>query len=358
MTEDIKGRIEEELRADARLDRAVRARTRSLTQQVSEQEAELSELRALVQFYGSAREEPIRVPTWQAKPKRPGRHAGLVVAQVTDWHLDEVVRPEEVLGLNAYNRAIAHQRVRRWAEKVITVPRDYMAGIDFEGLVIPATGDLFTGDIHAELKESNEAKLLASVLYWMEPVIAALETLEREYPSVAVHAVVGNHGRLSQRPVFKGRVHDNVEWLFWSVVRDRLADRGSKVVVNVSAGMDLNVPIYGRNHLLTHGDQFKGGSGISGAYAPLSLGSHRKDKRQRVAGMPMDTMVIGHLHQLINIPGVIMGGTLKGMDEFAFGINAAPDPNGAGQAMWVTTPERLQVNWMPVYVTDRKAEGW
>lgn len=331
---------------------------RELRAQVEAQDAELKELRAMVQFYDSARTESIRVPEWQVRPKKTGRHTGLVMAQVTDWHLDEVVRPEEVFHLNAYNRDIAHLRIRRWTERVVTLPRDYMAGIEFEGLVIPATGDLFTGDIHAELKESNDAKLLASVLYWQEPVIAMLETLEREYPAVAVHAVVGNHGRLSQRPVFKGRVHDNVEWLFWSTVRDRLADRGSSVVVNVSPAMDLNVPIYGRNHLLTHGDQFKGGSGISGAYAPLSLGSHRKDKRQRVAGMPMDTMVIGHLHQLINIPGVIMGGTMKGIDEFAFGINAAPDPNGAGQAMWVTTPERLQVNWMPIYLADREAEGW
>jgi hypothetical protein len=280
------------------------------------------------------------------------------MAQVTDWHLDEVVKPEEILNLNAYNREIAEIRIKRWIEKVVTLPRDYMAGVAIEGLVIPATGDLFTGDIHPELKESNEAKLLDSVLYWQGPMIAALETFEREYPQVAVHAVVGNHGRLSHKPVFKGRVHDNVEWLFWSVIRDRLKDRGSKVLVNVSPSMDLNVPIYGRNHLLSHGDQFKGGSGISGAFAPLSLGAHRKTKRQMIAGMPMETMVIGHLHQLMNFPGVKMGGTMKGHDEFAFALNLAPDPNGAAQALWVTTPEHAETIWMPVYLQDREAEGW
>jgi hypothetical protein len=277
---------------------------------------------------------------------------------MTDWHLDEVVEPDEMMGMNAYNANIAHLRMQRWLDKVVTLPREYMSGMKIEGLVIPATGDLFTGEIHAELKESNERKLLASVLYWMEPVIGILESLEREYPAVAVHAVVGNHGRLSPKPIFKGRVHDNVEWLFWSVIRDRLKDRGSKVIVNVSPSMDLNVPIYGRNHLLTHGDQFRGGSGISGAFAPLSLGAHRKTKRQMIAGSPMETMVIGHLHQLINIPGVIMGGCMKGYDEYAFGLNLPPDPNGAAQAMWVTTPERAQTIWMPIYLQDRKAEGW
>src|SRR3990167_9963444 len=117
----------------------------------------------------------------------------------------------------------------------------------------------------------------------MEPIMGALQTLEAESPAVAFHAGAGNQGRLPPKPIYKGRVHDNVEWLFWSVVRDRLKDRGSKVVVNVSPSLDLSVPIYGRNHLLTPRDQFPGGSGISRAFAPLSLGSHRKDKRQRIA---------------------------------------------------------------------------
>jgi hypothetical protein len=330
---------------------------KALGRQLADARAEIDELHRLLGFYESVRREPLQVPRWQIKGSKGG-HSGLVVAQMTDWHLDEVVDPGEMMGMNAYNGQIALQRMQRWVEKVVTLPREYVAGLRLDGLVIPATGDLFTGEIHAELKESNEQRLLASLLTWMEPIIGVLETLEREYPAVAVHCVVGNHGRLSQKPVFKGRVHDNVEWLFWSVVRDRLKDRGSKVIVNVSPSMDLNVPIYGRNHLLTHGDQFRGGTGISGAFAPLSLGAHRKTKRQMAAGMPMETMVIGHLHQLINIPGVIMGGCMKGYDEYAFALNLPPDPNGAAQAMWITTPERAQTIWMPAYLTDRKAEGW
>ena len=347
--------VEQDIQFEERLEAGIQSATRTLRARLEEATAEAKGLRGMVEFYGSARYEPIRIPKWQVKASKSG-HAGLVMAQATDWHLDEVVKPEEIFHLNAYNRDIAHLRMKRWVERVVTLPREYVSGVRLEGLVIPATGDLFTGDIHAELKESNDAKLLASVLYWQEPVMAALQLLEDEYPAVAVHAVVGNHGRLSQHSVFKGRVHDNVEWLFWSVIRDRLKDRGSTVTVNVSPSMDLNVPIYGRNHLLTHGDQFKGGSGISGAFAPLSLGSHRKSKRQAKAHMPMETMVIGHLHQLINIPGVIMGGCMKGVDEYSFGLNY--EPAEAAQAMWITTPERAQTMWMPIYLQDRAAENW
>lgn len=328
---------------------------RELRQTVEAQTAEIKELKALASFYDSARREPIRIPEWQIKPTK-GSHAGLVMAQSTDWHLGEVVKPEEIFDLNAFNREIALKRVKLWAEKVITLPREYVNGVRLDGLVVPATGDLFTGDIHDELKQTNNSPLLAEVLFWQEPVMAAILELEREYKNVAFHVVDGNHGRLSKKPIFKGRVHDNVEWLFWSVVRDRLRDLGSKVVINVSTSPDLNVAVYGRNHLLTHGEQFQGGTGIAGSFSPLMLGSHRKGKRQDIAGMPMETMVLGHLHQLINIPGVIMGGCLKGYDEFAFGHNFPPAE--AAQAMWITTPERAQTIWMPVYLQDRKSEGW
>lgn len=349
--------IEEELDYQERLDAEVRRQTARLSARVEALSAENREIRKLSTFYNSARTVPIKVPQWQIRPGSTG-HVGAQVAQVTDWHLDEIVKPEEIMDMNAFDPDIAMKRIGRWVEKIVTLPRDYMRGLTIEGLIIPSTGDIFTGEIHPELKETNARKLLASFMYWMDPVIGVLETLEKEYPSVVVYAVVGNHGRLSIKPIFKGRAQDNIEWAFWSVIRDRLADRGSKVIVNVSPSMDMNVPIYGRNHLLTHGDQFHGGSGISGAFAPLSLGAHRKTKRQMAAKMPMETMVIGHMHQLINIPGVIMGGCLKGYDEYAFGLNLQPDPNGASQAMWITTPERAQTMWMPIYLTDRKAEGW
>lgn len=348
--------VTDEIAQGIDLDAEVSRQTRHLRQQVRDQAVELKELRDEIAFYQAAGSVAVTPPTWTIKP-RTGSHAGIIVAQLTDTHFDEVVQPDEIMDLNAYNREIALSRFGRWAEKVITLPRDYFRGFKVEGLAVLATGDILSGDIHAELKESNEDHLMASLVFWIEKIVAALELLEREYAGrVSVSAVVGNHGRTTIKPVFKGRAHSNVEWLMWALVRDRLKDRKSKVRVNVSDSMDLNVSLYGRNHLLTHGDQFKGGSGISGAYAPLSLGTHRKGQRQAVAQQPMDLMVIGHMHQYLDLPGVIMGGSMKGYDEYAFGLNLRPEP--ARQALWVTTPERGKTMTMPIELQDRKREGW
>lgn len=347
---------EDLLARDEELRSAVASETRGLRSQVETLSNEKRELERMLGVYTRLGTAPIAPPTWTVKAKSKTAHEGIVVAQLTDTHWDEVVDPREVMNLNAYNRKIAEQRFQTWTEKVITLPTEYMSGVSIAGLVIPATGDLFTGDIHAELKESNEDHLYASVIHWVERTISALELLEKEYPKVLVAAVVGNHGRSTIKPVFKGRAHSNIEWLFWRVVASRMGDRKSKIEFMVSDSMDLNVPIYGRNHLTTHGDQFHGGTGISGAYAPLSLGQHRKSVRQMAAGEPMDLMVMGHFHQLLDLPGVVVGGSMKGYDEYAFGLNLRPEQ--AGQAMWMTTPERGKINFMPVMVQDRTAEGW
>lgn len=330
---------------------------RELRQTVSDQQAEIELLKERAGFNDAIKREPIQVPEWTVKSKG-GSHEAIVVAQLTDTHFDELVNPHEIMELNAYSRSIALSRLERWAQKVVSLPRDYVEGVKIRGVKILATGDIFTGDIHAELKESNAAKLMASVLFWIEPMLAALELIERETPdgNVSVDSVVGNHGRLSIRPVFKGRVHDNVEFLFWSVIRDRLRDRGSKVTVNVSPSMDFNVPVYDRNILITHGDQFKGGSGISGVLAPLMLGTHRKGQRQAATHAPMDLMVMGHFHQILDLPGVIVGGSMKGYDEYAFGLNLRPEQ--AAQMMWIETPERGKTISIPIFLQDRDKEGW
>ena len=348
------------LAQDSAINDEVARQTRFLKSENTRLSEEADELRRLVNFYDSARNARIKVPTWRRKRRTGRKHVGTQMAQLTDWHLDEVVNPAEILNLNAYNRKIAHQRIEAWAEKVVTLPREYMAGLDIEGLIIPATGDLFTGEIHEELTATNEDTILGSMLYWMEPIIAMIESMAPEYRGIEIDCVPGNHPRTTKKYDHKQRVKKNFEQFFWAVVRDRIADRGKapNVTINVSPSSNFNLEVYGRNYVLDHGYEFKGGSGISGAYSPLSLGKHRKNLRQVVADLPMHTMIIGHMHQIINIQGVIMGGTLKGYDEYAFNLNLAPDENGAGQAMWITAPERAQVLWMPIYVQDREAEGW
>jgi hypothetical protein len=334
---------------DARTIRDLRERVRRLT-------GDLDEARRVMGLLESIDQATVKPPRWTRERRAKVGKRAIATYQLSDTHFDEIVNPAEVGYINAYDRRIAEIRLRQWVEKGIVLARDYISGVEYDGAAILATGDILSGDIHAELKESNEATLYDSAVHWTEQLAAAIDLLATEFGHLHIAAVVGNHGRNSHKPVYKKRARSNIEWLMWRFLARQFA-KDERVTFQVSDSMDLTVRIYGTNYLITHGDEFKGGTGISGAKAPLMLGQHRTLRRQSATEQPMDYMVVGHFHQYQPpSQGLVMGGSLKGYDEFAFGKRFYPEP--AQQAFWITSPEHGPTIAAPVHCQDRKAEGW
>ena len=293
-------------------------------------------------------------PKWlRAKTKRD--HRGIANIMLSDLHLDEVVFPSQMGGVNAYSREIALLRLRSVAEKTCEIANDYIQGISYDGITIWLGGDIFSGNIHEELRNTNESPIMASIDFWIDPMVAALQLLAGEFGHVHVPGVVGNHGRNSHKPVMKNRVEDNFDWLFYRILQRELKG-DERFTWQLPVTADVTVRHYDHRYLMTHGDQFRGGSGISGIQTPLALGAFRKSKRQQAVADPFDTMLLGHFHQYQTLPGIITNGSLKGYDEYAsisnFGFEVPQ------QAFWITTPERGPAFHVAVQPMNRKAERW
>lgn len=330
-------------------------RERLLAAQVRTLEGELADLKRLLDLTTAIDQAKLKPPAWAVTPARTTKQPGIVCAMLTDTHFDEIVRPEEVLGYNAYNREIGVFRLHRWANKVVSLARDHISGIEWKGLTVFVGGDIFSGNIHDELIQTNADTLYGSVVFWIEQVESALTLLVNHFGKVHVAVTVGNHGRRTVKPRAKLRVRDNIEWLFWRVIeRDFRADK--RVTWSIPEAMDTFVTVYNTRYQLTHGDQFRGGSGISGVLFPLMLGNYRKSRKSLAMGQPYEVLLCGHYHQYLTLPGVIMGGCLKGYDEYASSINVVPEP--PTQAFWITDPKWGVSIHAPIHVGDRRLEGW
>jgi hypothetical protein len=295
-------------------------------------------------------------PKWLLGKKNPKGYHGIANTISSDQHFGEVVRPEEMAGTNAYNMKIAKMRFKKHMEKFCSLGTEQLGYLKYDGAHIWWNGDAFSGDIHEELAKTNEMSTLATLEDMIDPVVAGFKLAADTYGNLHVSSRRGNHTRTSRKTPSKGRVKESYDWLFMRVVAREF--RGDKrVTFDIPENDDGEIITqYKTRYLATHGDQFKGGSGIAGIMTPLALGNYKKLRRQVSVGQPYDVMILGHFHTYLTIPGIIVNGSLKGYDEYASTNNMGyEDPL---QAFWVTTPEHGPSFHTAIMVADRKAEGW
>lgn len=334
----------------ARSARAARAEARAASEAKADLERRLG-------FYEKLERIPLIIPEWLA-PKGPTKtHHGIPSVAIADWHSGEWVEADQVGGINCYTRAIADARLRRAFEQTVVVSRDYLKGVEYQGIQVFLGGDFCSGNIHEELSATNEGTVFENVLSMAEGLIAGLTLLAKEFGRVHVVCVVGNHGRRTQKPIFKNRAKDSFDWITYGIVEGRLRE-DKRITMQVSPAIDAAVTLYRTRYLCMHGDDFHGGGGISAELAPLLLGVHRTTRQKQAEGHPFDCMVLGHTHAIKFLPGmsIIVTGSGIGATELGTGKKYTPEPPQC--ALWLTTPERGITAFAPVFVADKVAEGW
>lgn len=321
-----------------------------LSDSVKTNRALAKELEVLTNF--TKREGP---PSWLSKKPTKTKHHGTPWMMLSDLHLDEVVNVAEMMGMNKFNREIALLRLDRVTKNFLTVTQDHWSGIKYDGAVICLGGDIFSGDIHEELKETNEATMLESVDFWIDPLAALLDEIADTFGQIYVPVVAGNHGRMSRKPVAKRRARANFDWFIGAQLA-RVFKDDKRLTFDLSESADCLIPSYNQKVMLTHGDQATGGAGIGGVWPPLMRLDARKRQRQEQVNQGYDLLVLGHWHTLTFGPSFIVNGALKGYDEYAFVSNFGfEEPS---QAAWLMTPEHGKTWTAPIFCQDRKAEGW
>lgn len=257
-------------------------------------------------------------PRW-LMPKRPGPKDTLVLAMLSDCHWDEIVRPEDVAGINAYDRRIATKRLKQWATTLAAMPTEGPSA-KVGGLVMMLGGDFTCGVIDGlHLVDSNDT-LFGTLLYWSEQLAAAITLLADAYGRVHLPVVIGNHGRLTAKKRTHLAARDNSDWHLCHLVRRLLAD-DRRLTWQIDEAPDAEFMAFDQRHLLTHGDQTTGGGGIGGIFPPIQRMVARKSQRQAALGRPFQHLWLGHFHQALWGSNWTANGALKGYDGFAAAHN-------------------------------------
>lgn len=330
----------------------LRDRVRELeTTLKAERRERLSEDRIRAEVFGLA-DAAIEMPNWALKePKKSHGIAGSIPSVLwSDWHWGEVVLPGQIHHKNEFNVSIAKRRLRRLVETTIGLCFNHMVNPSYPGLVVNLGGDLVSGDIHEELVETNELTSAQTLIDITGSLAWALKMLADKFGRLWIISVAGNHGRMTKKPRAKNRAFTNFDWVIANLLRRQFID-DSRFSWLIPDGPDAWYQIYNHRYLLTHGDQFRGGDGIIGALGPILRGDTKKRARNANVGLAYDTMLMGHWHQYLPLPRVIVNGSLKGYDEYAMMNNFGFEM--PIQALWFTHPRRGITNNWGIQLEDR-----
>ncbi|MDJ0827456.1 MAG: hypothetical protein QNJ16_18335 [Rhodobacter sp.] len=291
------------------------------------------------------------VEEWAAPSPKTVNH-GTPTLFLSDLHHGEVVRPGEVELANEFNSEISRQRIRRVFERTCSLLNDTFAEPDWPEIIVAVGGDILSGNIHEEIRGTNDQPIFDALVDVAMCLASGLKMLADVFGKVRVPWVVGNHGRIDKKPRYKAAVEDNYEYMLAHYLGSLLSD-DDRIRVEVSDSFSISYKVHNTRYLLTHGDGFRGGSGISGPILPWTLGDHRLRKQRQAIDRykeletSYDVLLFGHWHQYFPTPGFIANGSLKGFDEFAYKRGFAfQRPQ---QALWITHPERGPTFHMPVF---------
>jgi hypothetical protein len=298
-------------------------------------------------------------PKWLA-PKSVGSGRGTLLAVLSDTHYGEVVNPAEVGGYNKYDLAIAEIRTERFFGRVVRLARDYFAGVKYDGIVLALGGDIVSGDIHDELQQTNALSTYQTVEWAVPRLAAGVEMLAKEFGRTHVVSVPGNHGRDQKVPRYKKRSAHNADQHIAKLLAMLLA-KNDAITFQVAESLDSTFPLYGFSFSVEHGDELArsfAGSAEIGPLGPLQRGTNRKKVALSAEGTDLHYALWCHFHKYLPLAasGFIGNGSVKGTDEYARGLKFRPEP--PQQALMVVDPERGVTLQAPVFVADRKAEGW
>lgn len=240
---------------------------------------------------------PLDKPAY--KPPRKASKSGhkrYPLLTLNDWHFEEKVNPEGVLGLNEYSIATACRRVHRIVNACIAWKVDMESGGQYvmPELVIAGLGDMVTGTLHNLEKHSGAPNIVRAALACGDLFALAISDLAGEFGKVTVHGVSGNHGRLpDDRKVPTKDPTRSWDYLVYATAARRLA-HDDRVTFNIPNGYGHLFHVGSHHCYMAHGNFIPNNLGVVGYGVrrfAASLGSNLS-----AAGKPLKYCFFGHWH--------------------------------------------------------------
>lgn len=273
-------------------------------------------------------------PKINANSKQFTEHAFVLLW--SDLHAAEQVFLDQMGGVNEYDWGIMLKRHDVIVDAITSFQENRPYPV--RKLYIAGLGDMVTGDIHDELRVTNEKVIMESALQLGLDGAKFIERLVPLFDEIEFHGIVGNHGRMSKKPTAKNQ-HDNFDWMVYQLLALCLLKYPS-VKIHIPKSAFTWFKVFDRFQcFMLHGD------GIPTNMPGIPWGGVQRRIREIERQFEpligkIDHFLIGHFHQpnVIDNRRIIVNGSVKGTDEYSIKRYGSGSP--ATQLMLTFHPKR------------------
>lgn len=245
----------------------------------------------------------------------------------SDGHHDQVVRPEEVGGLESYNFPVSLRRAEVFVDGIIRYAHKTLSGYNFPRLVVFDLGDSTSGEIHDAERRSAFGNQFKNCLAIGNLKAAMYRDLAAHFPSIEIVCTSGNHGRRTHRKEYAGGAHNNWDYMVNKVCQQALSDQPN-VLFRMPNSWDQIIDVEGFAFHASHGDDVASSAGNpwNGLQTlhKSNSGIHRGSGTNQpfCNGREIDYYCIGHHHTIGAVDGngvgYICNGAWLGTDPYAY----------------------------------------
>jgi len=284
------------------------------------------------------------VETFKIVPKQgTSTSEGTVVSVASDWHIEEVVKPGTVSGLNEHTPEIAKARATKFFRGTLRLTRLLQQDIKIDHLVMPLLGDFISNDIHDEFPENNALLPMHAIEEAQGLIASGVEfLLEHSKLHLTLPCHSGNHARTTKTTRFSSENGHSLEYLMYRHLAAYFRTE-SRVQFIIPDGPHSYVDIYGQTLRFHHGHMIKYGGGIGGIFIPTYKAIAQWNKARKA-----DLDVFGHFHQCKDGGNFLCNGSSIGYNAFALSIKA--DFEEPKQQMFLLDKKRGRTCTWPILV--------
>lgn len=302
----------------------------ALSEQIQDRERIIKEYRKehgrLEVFFRQVRDQISPLQPVIYKPEIIGKPIGarvVSVMHVTDTHMGAVQQPSEIEDFGEYNPQITTERCLDFARRHVTWANNHKNVYNLNEVVVLFTGDLISGDIHDELKVTNEFPSPVQVVRAAEVHAQQLMILAQNFDKVTAHFITeDNHSRLTKKPQAKEAGMNSMNYLVGEMIKAYISQQPN-ITFNIYPMLETVVDVNNQLYLITHGHSIRGWMGVPWYGVERKVGREAQARLQlimadieRAKTIGFHKYIFGHFHTPFDSILYACGGSLQGTDAY------------------------------------------